>query len=102
MDGTLTSALFYLIVPLIGAIVAYLWGWKGSLIFVALGVAGLVAFWAVASVFVYPEARVEHRLSNAAVFAMLVAPASLAWSALAGIGGALGLFVRLFIARKPA
>lgn len=102
MDDTLTSALFYLIVPLIGAVVACRWGWKGSVIFVALGIAGLVALWAIMSMFVYPEAGVDNRLSIAAGFAMAGARASLVWAALAGLGAALGLFVGSFIARKPA
>lgn len=91
-----------MIVPLIAALVAYRWNWKGGLIFVALGVAALAGIWVIVSLLVYPEAGAEHRLRVAAGLAMLVWPASLAWSALAVLGAMAGLFVRLLIARKPA
>jgi hypothetical protein len=105
MADALPSALFYLGVPLIGALVAFRWGWKGGLIFIALGVAGLVAFWAILSLLAYLEfgaSDPEFRFTFGAGLVMVAGFGSLVWTMLAGLGGFFGLFARLFIARKSA
>lgn len=105
MDDRLASAVLYLAVPLIGALVAFRWGWRGGLTFVALGVAGCVGFWAVLSLLSYLDVGPDHpefQFTFGAGWVMVAGFGSLAWSVLAGFGATLGLFARLFIARMPA
>lgn len=105
MDEQLVSALFYTGVPVIAALMTYRWGWKGGVIMIGLGVAGLVGLWLILSLLAYLDVGPndpEFRFTVGAGWVIVAGFGSLVWSLLAGFGMIVGLFARLFIARKPA